>query len=322
MARPSLVMSHFSIDTTAEILDLPPSIVDKLVRSGQFPSTPEGVPAEVIQKYLSESFVRLFQAQATVSVTTPTVSVATEEPAPVAHPEAESVIIRSVAEYEEEMRADAPEMRIAPRFVPRRQIGGSFQHSRITLVQISTTGLRVRHDDVLRPGDVARLTLSLQRPARTFAMQARVVWTSIAQRGDSPSFCISGLRVVDLGPLQQVLHHLREARDLQPDEGRRRANQNPMALSGLTDEEVASIIRAVRKFNSDPVEANRWYTRARFALVDDAIRAAAPTRGRDREEVVGVWEYLERKLDLAKVASVMLWLRQTRACAAEAQLAI
>jgi hypothetical protein len=312
-------MSHFSIDTTAEILDLPPSIVDKLVRSGQFPSTSEGVPAEVIQKYLSESFVRLFQAQAAIPV-------AKEEPAPMPAREpqtdVESVIIRSVAEYEEEMRADAPEMRIAPRFVPRRQIGGTFQHSRITLVQISTTGLRIRHDDVLRPGDVARLTLSLQRPARTFAMQARVVWTSIAQRGDSPSFCISGLRVLDLGPLQQVLHHLREARDLQADEGRRRANQNPMALSGLTDEEVASIIRAVRKFNSDPVEANRWYTRARFALVDDAIRAAAPTRGRDREEVVGVWEYLERKLDLAKVASVMLWLRQTRACAAEAQLAI
>ncbi len=311
-------MSHFSIDATAEILDLPPSIVDKLVHSGQLPSAEEGVPAEVIQKYLSASFIRLFQAQATVTVAAPPVMDVDEKP----QAEPESVITRSIAEYDEEQRATAPEMRIAPRFVPRRQIGGLFQHSRCTLVQISTTGLRIRHDDVLRPGDVASLTLSLQRPAHTLAMQARVVWTSIAQRGDSPSFCISGIRVLDLGPLQQVLHHLREAGDLQPDEGRRRTNQNPAALNGLTDEDVASIIRAVRTFSSDPVEANRWYTRARFALADDAIRAAAPARGRDREEVVGVWEYLDRRLDLTKIASVVLWLRQTRACAAEAQLAM
>jgi hypothetical protein len=313
-------MSAFSIDTTAEILDLPPSIVDKLVRSGQIAATADG-----IQTYLSESFIRLFRAQATLPLAdaAPAAEPAeTEEPQAKSHSEAESVIIRSVAEYEEEIRANAPEMRIAPRFVPRRQIGGMFQHARVTLLQISTTGLRIRHDDVLRPGDVARLSLSLQRPARAFAMQARVVWTSIAQRGDSPSFCISGLRVVDLGPLQQVIHHLREARDLQPDEGRRKTAQNPAALSGLTDEDVASIIRAVRVFNSDPVEANRWYTRARFSLADDAIRAAAPPRGRDREEVVGIWEYLERRLDLPKVASVVLWLRQTRAHAAEAQAAI
>lgn len=309
-------MSHFSIDATAEILDLPPSIVDKLVHRGQLLSAEEGVPAEVIQKYLSESLIRLFQAQATVTVAAPPLM----EKSP--HAEPESVIARSIAEYEEEQHAAAPEMRIAPRFVPRRPIGGLFQHSRFTLVQISTTGLRIRHDDVLRPGDVANLTLSLQRPAHTLAMQARVVWTSIAQRGDSPSFCISGIRVLDLGPLQQVLHHLREAGDLQPDEGRRRANQSPAALNGLTDEDVASVIRAVRKFSSDPVEANRWYTRARLSLADDAIRAAAPVKGRDREEVVGVWEYLERRLDLARVASVVLWLRQTRACAAEAQLAM
>ena len=190
---------------------------------------------------------------------------------------------------------------------------------RFTLLQLSTTGLRIRHDETFRPGDIARVTLALQRPARTFAMQARVVWTSIAQRGDGPTFCISGLRVLDVGPLQHVIHHLREARDLQADEGRRR---RVSPLSGLTDEEVASIIRIVRRFAADPNEAGRWYTRARFALADEQIRAAAPQRARDREEVVGVWECLDRKLDISKVASVVTWLRQTRASAAEAQLAM
>jgi hypothetical protein len=305
-------MSHFTVEQTAEILDLPPSIVDKLVRSGQLPSNGSGVPAAEIQSYLSQSLIRLFRMQATEPV-----------PVPVPEPEAPAadttVIVRSIAEYEEDLRGDTPELRVAPRYVPRRQLGGTFRELRFTLLQLSTTGLRIRHDETLRPGDVARLTLSLQRPARTFAMQARVVWTSIAQRGEGPTFCISGLRVLDLGPLQQVIHPLRAARYLQADDGRRRQSS---PLSGLTDEEVASIIRTVRRFASDPVEAGRWYSRARFALADEQIRAAAPQRARDREEVVGVWECLDRKMDIAKVASVVTWLRQTRASAAEAQLAM
>ena len=299
-------MSHLSIDQIAEILELPPSVVDKLVRSGHFASNEKGVPAEVIQKYLSDALARLFRAQAA------------PPPAPATAQE-ESVITRSVTEYEIEAHA-APELRISPRYIPRRPINGTFQHSRFALLQISTTGLRIRHDDVLRPGDVARLTIALQRPARTFAMQARVVWTSVAQRGDSPSFCISGLRVLDLGPLQQILQLLRETHELQPDEGKRRSNQTPAALAGLTDEDVASIIRALRKLTDDPVEANRWFIRARFALRDDAVKAAAPQRARDREEVVGVWEYLDRRIELAKVTSVVMWLRQTRTVAAEAQM--
>lgn len=308
-------MTHFTVEQTAEILDLPPSIVDKLVRSGQLPSSNgQGVPAAEIQSYLSQSFIRLFQAQAVVPV-------AAAKPAEAAaEPEGEvdaSIITRSIAEYETDVRAAVAENRIAPRYVPRRQLGGTFRDLRFTLMQLSTTGLRIRHDETLRPGDVARLTLSLQKPARTFAMQARVVWTSIAQRGEGPTFCISGLRVLDVGPIAQVIHHLREARDLQADEGRRRGNS---PLSGLTDDEVASIIRAVRKFSADPVEAGRWYTRARFSLADETVRAAAPQRARDREEVVGLWEYLDRRLDIAKVASVVTWLRQTRASAAEAHV--
>lgn len=303
---------HFSVAETADILDLPPSIVDKLVRSGQLPSGTDGVPAEEIQTYLSQSFIRLFQAQAQMKPSETALAVAAPDPVP----DSESVITRSIAEYERDMRGEAAELRIAPRYVPRRQLGGTFRQTRFTLLQLSSTGLRIRHEEALRPGDEARLAVALLRPGRTFAMQARVVWTSIAQRGDGPSFCISGVRVIDLGPLQQVIQHLREARDLEPDLGRRRAT-NPAALNGLTDDDVASIIRAVRKFSSDPVEAGRWYARARFALADDKVRAAAPARGRDREEVVGVWEYLERRLDLDKVASVVSWLRQTRACAAE-----
>ena len=300
-------MSHFTLEQTATILGLPHSAVETLVREGHLSS----MSATAIQTYLSQSFIRLFQAQA-----------AQPEPILETKPEEEpndSLITRSIVEFEEELRGETPDLRVAPRYVPRRQVGGVFHSMPFTLIQLSTTGLRIRHDDTLRAGDVARLTLSLHRPARIFTMQARVVWTTIAQRGDGLPYCISGLRVLDAEPLQEVIRHLRDARDLHADEGQRRRVQ---PLSGLTDDEVAAIIRVVRRFHSDPAEAARWYARARFALSDQSILAVAPPRARDREEVVGVWECLERKLDIAKVASVVTWLRQTRASAAEAQLAM
>ena len=290
-------MAHFSVAETAEILDLPTTVVDQLVRSGQLPAHGDRVAADAIQSYLSQSFVRLFRAQAAMAATP--------------SGPAESLIARSVADYEEELR-------IAPRYVPKRPLGGTFRDFPFTLLQLSTTGLRIRHDRTVRAGDVARITVALQQPERTFMMHARVIWTTIGQRGDD-TFCISGLRVLETEPIAQLIHDLRETGELQVDGGRRRRIS---PLGGLTDEEVASVIRAVRTFTSNPEEAGRWYSRARFALADEKIRAAAPPRVRDREEVVGVWEYLDRRLDIAKVASVVTWLRQTRASAAEAQMSL
>src|SRR5688572_12410728 len=129
-------MTHFSVEQTAEILDLPPSIVDKLVRSGQLPSDGDGVPAEQIQNYLSQSFIRLFRMQA-VEDAQATLPVEDHDP----------LITRSIAEYETELRDNAAEMRVAPRYVPRRQLGGTYRDIRFTLMQLSTTGLRIRHDE-------------------------------------------------------------------------------------------------------------------------------------------------------------------------------
>ncbi|HEX7150895.1 MAG TPA: PilZ domain-containing protein [Thermoanaerobaculia bacterium] len=327
MARP-----HFSPDETARILALPATAVTQLISSGRLIAKGASIAADSIETFLRDRFLELYRAEAAPQAQAqqqPEPQPQTQQQ-PIAPPQDEHTIdleqaeaaaaerleiTRSFNEYEVDARPERPNMRIAPRYVPRRQLGGSFRGTRFTVLQLSTTGLRIRHEESMRPGDVARLTLSLMRPARTFAMQARVVWTSIAQRGDGPSFCISGLRVVEnADQLRQAIDLLREGRDLQQDEGARRGT--PASLTGLSDDDVAAIIRAVRKFSADPVEANRWYTRARFALAEESVRNAAPPRARDREEVVGVWEYLDRKVDLHQIAGVVTWLRQTRSASA------
>src|SRR4029453_18961874 len=103
-------------------------------------------------------------------------------------------VTRSIQEFEDS-RPETADLRIATRYMPRRQINGMFNNEKCTGLQILNTGLRIRHQQTLLPGEESKLSFSLVRASRSFAMRARVVWTSIGQRGDEPSFCISGLRI-------------------------------------------------------------------------------------------------------------------------------
>jgi hypothetical protein len=329
---------QFSREDAARILNLPLPHLNDLVRRLELGIRPEDdmIPAASLEAFLRDRFLALYQAEAMASMSVPaTVPVLVPAPAPAptievaplteapqiefAEESEESVVVHSIAEFEAAVRHHRSDLRIATRYTPRRQLGGFFRQNRFTALQISSTGLRIRHDNTLLPGDIGKLTIAIQKPARTFAMQAKVVWTSIAQREKASSFCVTGLRVIEgEDQLRQAIDLLRESRDLQVDKGaaRPRVTAPAPSLTGLSDDEVASIIRTVRLFESDPVEANRWYTRARFALSDEKVRKAAPPKARDREEAIGVWEYLERKLDLRKIAGVVLWLQQTRSASA------
>jgi hypothetical protein len=138
----------------------------------------------------------------------------------------------------------------------------------------------------------------------------------VASRGGA-SFCISGLRVTEHQErLRRALELLRESRliELEPTSARRGSSQNevPAAIHGLSDDEVASILRAARRLADDPIEANRWYSRARFATSDPQVRSALPPQTRDRDRILGVWEMLERRVELTKVAGVLAWTRNAR----------
>jgi hypothetical protein len=353
---PTPLQTSLSRQELAASLALAPPVVDALVETGALlchvRDGRETIPMQQVEAFFRDGLLKIYQADAAARVRSATPVVETKpvreeestfdfDPAPQAAPEppaaeaaTEAAVPVTLAStitgapaitrgYEEETRpVEKLDLRVAPRYIPRRQVGGTFNQTKFAIMQISTTGLRIRHDQTLLPGEEGRLTFALIKPPQSFLLKARVVWTSIAQRGDDPTFCISGLRITDgVDRLRRAVELLREARELEPerDSGRRSsrdaaaAPQSPPALRGLSDEDVASILRAVRKFASDPVEASRWYARARFAMVDDQVRAAIPQRARDREEILGVWEYLERRIDVRKVAGVVSWMRNTRA---------
>ncbi|HYO77658.1 MAG TPA: PilZ domain-containing protein [Thermoanaerobaculia bacterium] len=313
-------------DQLSELLGLSPKVVDALIASRTIETTrrdgKEVVPCAQLERVFRDSLLRLYQAQAAQAVTTrrvmPERELELELDSEEAVPEEASVdeplpaITRTSDEHLVVPPVEDADLRLGARYIPRRQLGGMFRDVKMTVLQMSNSGLRIRHSEQLQPGEEARFSFAIQNPPRSFVMRARVVWTSIAQRGEGPSFFISGLRVTaNADRLVESIESLRNARELHLDESRRR-NNVPMPVVGLPDEDVVAIIRAVRRFAADPTEATRWYTRARFAVAEEEVRRAAPRGARDRQEAIGVWEYLQRRIDLRAVAGVVAWIRSSQ----------
>jgi hypothetical protein len=313
----------FRREELSELLQLNPAVVDALVASGTLNGN--AIAAADLERFFRDSLLRLYQAQAMRAVASPAASIPQDAEVEI-EIEANVDIPTIVRTYEEEIldSGERPNTRAGVRYVPRRQIGGVFRDVKFVMLQLSSSGLRIRHDEALHPGDEARLSFAILNPPKSFVMRARVVWTSIAQRGEEESYYISGLRVVENADrLVNAAYLLRTARELQIDDrdiGRTmpasRAPRNmPRHVTGLSDEDVLTIIQAVRRLADDPQEAARWYARARFAIADEEVRKAAPRGAREREEVVGVWEYLQRRPDLKTVAGVMQWIRRSHVAA-------
>jgi hypothetical protein len=304
-------------DELSDLLALSPKVVDALIATRTIVTETRGgrevVACEQLERVFRDSLLRVYQAQAARAAAPKPVE--RPEPEPELELELEEPLPLIVRTSEEDAPAgeDSADLRLGARYIPRRQMGGVFRNVKLAVLQLSNTGLRIRHSEPLEPGEEARLSFAIQNPPKSVVMRARVVWTSVAQRGDGLSFHISGLKVTgNVERLTEAIDLLRDGRELHLDESRR-STRLPMPVSGLADEDVVAIIRAVRKFASNPTEAMRWYTRARFAIAEEEVRRAAPRGARDREEAVGVWEYLQRRIDLRAVAGVVQWIRRSQA---------
>jgi Tfp pilus assembly protein PilZ len=320
----------------SELLDVSLDFVDALLDSGKVLCHVKGgqprIPLAQLEVFFRDALLQIYQHETAKSggqAILPVAPVSQFEPEPEPDPEPEEIIAAAPPEpaiaaapvaMPAPIARPAPEpqyseQRIATRYVPLRQLGGIFGDTKFVIMQLSATGMRIRHQDPLMPGDEAKLSFALLRPARSVVVRAKVVWTSIARSG-SERFSISGLRILEhQDRVSAAIDSLRAANELQPERraNSRRATDAMSVLSGISDEEMALVTAAVQKFATDPVEASRWYSRARFALSDENVRRAAPEKPRDREEVLGIWEYLERQVEIGKITGVVTWMRSANA---------
>lgn len=321
--------SSISRPELSRLLDVPLELVDALLESGRvlchFKRGEAYVPLEQLESFFRDSLMRLYRSEAqgveneepevrSAPLPPPLPPELTDHESPEVAEETSGEIVHAVAPPAAPwpvQKPELPELRGTGRYIPLRRLAGIFGETKFTIVQISSSGLRIRHDEPLMPGDEAKLSFALLMPARSVVVRARVVWTSLARAGEE-QFSISGLRVIEHAErLAQAVDSLKAAHELQPERRavKRRSSDGMTIVSDISDEEMALVTAAVQKFANDPVEANRWYSRARFALSDENVRRAAPERPRDREQVLGIWEYLDRQVDIGKIAGVMNWMR-------------
>jgi hypothetical protein len=217
------------------------------------------------------------------------------------------------------MTSDIKDQRTIERFRVVEPLLGSFGAAAITILDIAEQGAQIEHAQPLRLASRGRLWF--KRGDVSASVQALVIWSRLSEKPNSDGKLLyrSGLRVEDsqetFGPaIQALADHGVIKRDTESLERKRRKfvereheKTSKPSIKVIKTEEISPdqallIQHARERLQNDPEEALKWYNRARYAIVESAVPIAADIRS--REDVLAVWEYLERSVPLSTIVRV------------------
>jgi len=217
------------------------------------------------------------------------------------------------------MTPDIKDQRAIERYVVVEPLLGSFGAAGITILDIAEQGAQIEHAQPLRLASRGRLWF--KRGDVSASVQAMVIWSRLSEKPNVEGKLLyrSGLRVEDsqetFAPaIQALADHGVIKRDTESLARKRRKfvereqekSSKPSVKMIKTEEaspDQALLIQHAReRLQNDPEEALKWYNRARYAIVESSAPIAAEIRG--REDVLAVWEYLERSVPLSTIVRV------------------
>ena len=217
------------------------------------------------------------------------------------------------------MTPDIKDQRAIERYVVVEPLLGSFGAAGITILDIAEQGAQIEHAQPLRLASRGRLWF--KRGDVSASVQAMVIWSRLSEKPNDEGKLLyrSGLRVADsqetFAPaIQALADHGVIKRDTESLARKRRKfvereqekSSKPSVKMIKTEEaspDQALLIQHAReRLQNDPEEALKWYNRARYAIVESSAPIAAEIRG--REDVLAVWEYLERSVPLSTIVRV------------------
>jgi hypothetical protein len=208
---------------------------------------------------------------------------------------------------------DIAEQRTTERYIALEPIDGSFGAASITVLNLGGSGAQVAHAQPLRLGTKGRLRF--RRGGVQVAVEALLLWSHLSKTPNSEGKYLyqSGLRIDEEGDFATALRSLLDAgavrRDLDSLERKRRRllerererNQTPVVKviqPEVSAEQVLLVQHARERLRANPEEATKWFNRAKF------VPEGTPEHIPHREDVLAVWEYLERTVDLATIIRV------------------
>jgi hypothetical protein len=211
---------------------------------------------------------------------------------------------------------ETEELRTGDRFDLKPPLEGIFGSAAVMIHNVGVRGAQVEHPDPVRLGSEARLSTSVPEWPEKIELRGRVVWSRLSKQPDAAGKYLyrSGIRFNEeaffppkaLGQLaragvarldQRSLDRKREALLRRDQQRATRAAQSTQRVE-IRPEQLLLVQHARNQLRMNPDEAQKWYQRARFApAVLDGTQLPY------REDVVAVWEYLGRTVDIEVVAA-------------------
>lgn len=204
------------------------------------------------------------------------------------------------------------ETRRKKRFAFESPLPATFSSLPVELIDISVAGAQIRHNDAFPLGKEAPLTVVVPATNATLSIRARVRWSRLTGRGTNGlSVYRSGLALTEeradvaADLVDQLVQTKRAAFDGESLEKKREALERKAetrqklkkdgAHAAATAAEQLDAVRKARVYlQHNPVEMNKWLNRARYA-------ANRQKEGHYSMEVLAVWEFLGRKVELTVV---------------------
>jgi len=210
------------------------------------------------------------------------------------------------------------------RYVTHTPINGSFGSVAMVVRDLADNGVQIEHAEPLRVATKSRLAFA-GAGSQILQMRGIVIWSRLSAVPNEAGKYLyrSGVRVDDepevlthaIGQLlgkgliyldQQSLDRKREilaekAR-AKGQMGQMRLQRPSQQMEGATPDQLLLIQHARERLRSHPEEALKWYNRAKYALPPEESRALDEGGMRHKEDVLAVWEYLERSIELPVIA--------------------
>ena len=215
------------------------------------------------------------------------------------------------------MDGTVEETRNRVRYLVRGTLTGFFGQVDVSVCDLSHTGIQLEHTAPLRVGTRARGAIVHQKQPTAFhaVITRSKLSTTAGPAGkllyrSGARFEEPGAALIDL--IEQLL---REGVLAEDPESLARKRAKLLARNGPREQPAMRILRPViaipadqlllirqarERLRANPEEARNWYNRIRF--VEPEV-AAVLARSSFRDEVLVVWEYLERTVELSIVAA-------------------
>jgi hypothetical protein len=204
------------------------------------------------------------------------------------------------------MTVEVKELRSGQRYVLETPVPASFGSAEVQIVNISAGGVQIIHPLPQRVGSTSRLWFRISDVS--VSTTGRMIWSHLSKAGkityqsgiriEDAEFAAAVQALIARGLVNPDGDSLEKKRKRLIEKERERSDKHLVKAlpteSSLSSEQLLLIRQVRERLRANPGEAARLYQQARTADAATGVR----------EDVLAVWEYLERTISLDKITRV------------------